>query len=92
MKDFSAKNQGGCLPPSACGLTPRGYFCREDFGIGGHPGGDGGGFGGACGADDRGVAGAAAEVAGKGGVVVLVAVQMGHGHRDDETGGAKAAL
>ena len=44
------------------------------------------------GADDRGVAGAAAKVAGKRGVMIAAALQVGGGHRDDKTGGAKAAL
>ena len=45
-----------------------------------------------CRADDRGIAGAAAEVARQCVVVVPVAVEMRNRHRHDETGRAEAAL
>jgi hypothetical protein len=54
--------------------------------------GDGLVFGGLCGADDRGVAGAAAQISCQLGVVVRGTVQVGGGHRDGKAGRAKAAL
>ena len=57
-----------------------------------HPDGHRGGFGGFGGADDRRIAGAAAEIARQLVVVIAGAVQMRGGHADHETRGAKAAL
>jgi hypothetical protein len=49
-------------------------------------------FGGLGGADDGGIARAAAQVASKGGVMVAVAVQMRRGHRHHKSWRAKATL
>ena len=80
------RGEAVCLPGPL-----RGYL-GQDESVLGHLGGDWAGFGGLGGADDRGVAGAAAEVACKHGVVICAPCGMGHGHRDDEAGGAKTAL
>ena len=94
-----AKAGGTSRPPNplakgaVCPLgNPRGYFCQSESRVGFQPSRHRRSLSSHRGADDRRVAGAAAEIAREGGVVVGVGVQMGGGHRDDEAGRAKAAL
>ena len=81
-----AEMSGGRLPPG-----PRGYL-RHVEGIGLHPVRHRGGLSSLGGADDWGVAGAAAEVACKHRVMVLTALQLAHRHRDAKARRAEPAL
>ncbi len=82
----------GAVCPLGLWPHPRGYFRTDEIGIFFKPVGDGGGLGSPGGAEDRRIAGAAAEIAGEVVIVAPVAVQMGRGHRSDEARRAKAAL
>ena len=75
-------------------LTPvrQGYLSREDGGIGLHPFRHRSRLGRLGGADDRGIAGAAAKITCQHRVMVGAAIHVAHGHRHAKPRCAKAAL